>query len=94
MDRIRNWIIRNKIKVAPIVDKMRETRLRWFGHVKKRSVEAPVYRCEMIYLSECIRDRSQPKKSSNVVIRNDFKFLQLFDDIAQDMNLWRPKIEV
>ena len=36
MDRISNGVIRHLVKVAPIKDKMRETRLRWFGHVKRR----------------------------------------------------------
>ena len=30
LDRIRNEYIRQKIRVAPIDEKMRETRLRWF----------------------------------------------------------------
>ena len=47
MDRIRNEVIRDLVNVAPIEDKMRETRLRWFGHVK-RSVDAPVRSCERI----------------------------------------------
>ena len=47
MDRIRNGVIRDLVKVAPIEDKMRETRLRWFGHVK-RSMDAPVRICERI----------------------------------------------
>ncbi|VDP39796.1 unnamed protein product [Heligmosomoides polygyrus] len=33
MDRIRNDAIRQKFGVAPIADKMREARLRWYGHV-------------------------------------------------------------
>lgn len=34
MDRIRNQEFRDKLGVAPISEKMRERRLRWFGHVK------------------------------------------------------------
>ena len=52
IDRIRNGVIRDLVKEAPIEDKMRETRLRWFGHMKRRSVEAPVRRCEMISIPE------------------------------------------
>ena len=48
LDRIRNGVIRSLTEVAPIEEKMRELRLRWFGHVKRRSVVAPVWRCEMI----------------------------------------------
>ncbi|VDP61324.1 unnamed protein product [Heligmosomoides polygyrus] len=33
MDRIQNDVIRQKFGVAPIADKMREARLRWYGHV-------------------------------------------------------------
>ncbi|VDP22766.1 unnamed protein product [Heligmosomoides polygyrus] len=33
LDRIRNDVIRQKFGIAPIADKMRETRLRWYGHV-------------------------------------------------------------
>ena len=53
LDRIRNEVIREKAGVAPIEDKMRETSLRWFGQVKKRSVNAPVRKCGTINLSEC-----------------------------------------
>ena len=34
MDKISNGVIRGLVKVAPIEDKMKETRLRWFGHVE------------------------------------------------------------
>lgn len=32
-DRVRNEIVREKVRVVSVVDKMREGRLRWFGHV-------------------------------------------------------------
>ena len=42
LDRIRNEVFREKVGVAPIKEKLRETRLRWFWHVKIRGVNAPV----------------------------------------------------
>jgi len=63
LDRIRNGVIRDLVKVAPIGDKLRETRLQWFGHVKRRSVDAPVSRCERINIPEGRRGRGRPKKS-------------------------------
>ncbi|PIO64294.1 hypothetical protein TELCIR_14084 [Teladorsagia circumcincta] len=33
LDHIRNDVIRERFGVVPIVDKMREARLRWYGHV-------------------------------------------------------------
>ncbi|KAG5591403.1 hypothetical protein H5410_041917 [Solanum commersonii] len=45
-DRIRNEDIRNKVGVTSVVDKLREERLRWFGHVKRRCTDVSVRRCE------------------------------------------------
>jgi len=57
LDRIRNEVIREKVRVATIEEKLRETRLRWFGHVKRRGVNAPARRCEAINLTHCIIGR-------------------------------------
>ena len=48
LDKIRNEVIRAKIGVASIEDKMREVRLRWFGHLRRRPEDALVRRCETI----------------------------------------------
>ena len=34
LDKIRNEVIRTKIGVASIEDKLRKARLRWFGHLR------------------------------------------------------------
>ncbi|KAF3683290.1 Myosin-3 [Capsicum annuum] len=48
-DRVRNETIREKVGVASVEDKMREVRLRWFGHVMRKGTDAPVRRCERVY---------------------------------------------
>ena len=45
------------MRVALIEDKMRKTRLRWFGHVKRRSAIALVRRYETINLMHDRRGR-------------------------------------
>ena len=80
-------VIRERVGVAPLEDKLRETRLRWFGHVKRRSVSAPVRRCEAIHILDCRRGRGNPKMSWNVVIRSDMKSLRLTEDMTQDRNI-------
>jgi len=35
LDRLQNVVINEKVGVAPLEEKMRETRLRWVGHVKR-----------------------------------------------------------
>ena len=52
MDRIRNQEFRDKLGVAPIFRKMREYRLRWFGHVQRKTLAAPVTRVESIIVVE------------------------------------------
>ncbi|KAF3657099.1 putative BEL1-like homeodomain protein 6-like [Capsicum annuum] len=41
-DSVRNEVIREKVGVTSVEDKMREVRLRWFGHVMSRGSDAPV----------------------------------------------------
>jgi len=45
-DRITNDNIRGRFGVAHIVEKMIETRLRWFKHVEKRHVNCVVRRVD------------------------------------------------
>ena len=77
MDRVSNEVIRNLVKVAPIKDKLREIRLRWFGHVKRRSEDAPVRRCNNINIPRGKRGKGRSKKSLDEVIRKDLKVVGL-----------------
>lgn len=60
--RIRNKDIRDKVGVASMVDKTRKVRLRWFGHVKRKCVDAPVRRCERLAIVGMRRGKGRPKK--------------------------------
>jgi len=88
IDKIRNRVIRDLVRVAPIEDKIREIRLRWFGYVKMRSEDTPVRRCEMINIPDGKRERGRPNKSLDEVIREDLKVVGLTEDLAQDRKLW------
>ncbi|KAF0752588.1 Uncharacterized protein FWK35_00011041 [Aphis craccivora] len=60
-DRIRNEYIRGSIGVAPIVDKLRENRLRWLGHVlRRKKTEAFSVTKNMSFDGK--RRRGNPKK--------------------------------
>nr|XP_009802111.1 PREDICTED: uncharacterized protein LOC104247724 [Nicotiana sylvestris] len=94
LDRIRNEVIQNKVGVAPVEAKMREARLRWFRHVKRRRADAPVRRCERLALEGERRGRGRPKKSWGEVIRRDIALLNLTEDMTLDRRVWRLKIRV
>ncbi|KAF3630546.1 putative nogo-B receptor-like isoform X2 [Capsicum annuum] len=50
--RMRNEIIREKVGMASVEDKIREVRLRWFGHVMRSGSDAPVWRCETLAMED------------------------------------------
>ena len=60
-DRIRNTNIRDMIVVAPIEDKLREDRFRWFGHICRMPTDEVVRRSHMTIDSDNTRGRGRPK---------------------------------
>ncbi|KAM3308849.1 hypothetical protein P3S67_010593 [Capsicum chacoense] len=93
-DRVRNETIREKVGVASVEDKMGEVRLRWFGHVMRRGIEAPVRRCERLALDGFRWGRGRPKKYWREVIRRDMKQLRLIEDMTLDRKIWRTRIRM
>ena len=59
-DIIMNEYIREWVGVAPIEDKLRENRLRWFGHIQQRLTEAVVKRCDEVTVDGSVRGRDRP----------------------------------
>ncbi|XP_070050175.1 uncharacterized protein [Nicotiana tomentosiformis] len=94
LDKIRNEDIQKKVSVAPMDDKMREVMLRWFGHVRRRSIDAPVRRCGRLTLAGIMKGRGRPKKYWSEVIRQNMARLQISEDMALDRKVWRSSIRV
>ena len=93
-DKIRNEVIRGKIRVASIEDKMRKAKLRWLSHIRRRSMDTSVRRCENIDHLHHRRSRGRLKKSWRELIRHDLNTLGLVDDITQERRLWRSIIRI
>ncbi|KAM1980112.1 hypothetical protein FF1_037429 [Malus domestica] len=67
---------------------MRENRLWWFGHVKRRPSDAPVRRrYEKVVQSR--RGRGTPMKTLEETVRKD---LDLTEDVAQNRAQWNSRI--
>ncbi|XP_070050827.1 uncharacterized protein [Nicotiana tomentosiformis] len=93
-DKIKNKAIQDRVGVAFVEDKMRESRMRWFVHVKRRSIDALVRRCERLAMESLRRGRGRPNKYWGEVIRQDMALLQLTEDMTLDRRVWRSKIKV
>uniref|UniRef100_A0A183F2B7 Reverse transcriptase domain-containing protein n=1 Tax=Heligmosomoides polygyrus TaxID=6339 RepID=A0A183F2B7_HELPZ len=77
----RNDAIRQKFGVAPIVDKMREARLRWYGHVL-RGKEDSVRKIELEVSGK--RPRGRPKQRWSDTLHMDLKAADVHPDLALD----------
>nr|XP_016475021.1 PREDICTED: uncharacterized protein LOC107796733 [Nicotiana tabacum] len=93
-DRIRNEVIRDKVGVTSVEDKLWESRLRWFGHVKRRDIDASVRSCERLSMAGLRKGIGRPKKYWGEVIRQDMLLLQLTEDMTHDRKVWRLRIRV
>ncbi|CAO2829191.1 unnamed protein product [Amaranthus hypochondriacus] len=93
MDRIRNQEFRDKLGVASISGKLRESRLRWFGHVQRKTFDAPVRRVESIIV-EGKRSQGRPMRTWDEQIKIDMHELNLSKDLTRDMGSWRRLIHV
>ncbi|GJX62682.1 putative pre-mRNA-processing factor 6-like [Tanacetum coccineum] len=90
---IPNGAFRRNLQATTIVNKMREVRLRWFGHVKRRPQSAPVRRVETIAV-DGVRRRGRPKLRWEDTLKTDLKELMLSVDMTSDRNSWRTRIRV
>ncbi len=93
MDRWRNEDVRKKLGVAPITEKMRESRLRWYGHVERReddSILKIVTKMEV----EGKRARGRPKLRWKDTIEKDLKETGTGKALVIDRNTWKRCIHV
>ncbi|VDP50908.1 unnamed protein product [Heligmosomoides polygyrus] len=88
LDRIRNEAIRQKFGVAPIADKMRQARLRWYGHVL-RGKEDSVRKVGLNFEVSGKRPRGRLKQRWADMLHKDFKVAGVHPDLARDRERWR-----
>ncbi|GJU39989.1 hypothetical protein Tco_1192946 [Tanacetum coccineum] len=90
LDMIPNGVYRVKLEVETIINKIREGRLRWFGHVRRRPQSAPVRRVEALVV-DGMRRRGRPKLRWEDRVKLDMKELLLSEDMTSDRNEWRAR---
>ncbi|VDO61593.1 unnamed protein product [Heligmosomoides polygyrus] len=82
-DRVRNEDVRAVVKTDPIQLKMREQRLRWFGHILRRPEDHPT-RLALDFDAPGKRPRGAPRKRWKEVIKRDLAEVGATADDALD----------
>ncbi|GJX82358.1 hypothetical protein Tco_0331839 [Tanacetum coccineum] len=93
LDMIPNGVFRAKFEVESIIHMMREGRLRWFGHVKRRPQTASVRKVKA-FLVDGLRRRGRPKLRYRDRLKLDMKELHLSEDMTSDRIAWRSRISI
>ncbi|PIO64193.1 hypothetical protein TELCIR_14187 [Teladorsagia circumcincta] len=90
-DHIRNDVNRERSGVAPIVDKMREARLRWYGHVL-RAKDDSVRKISLRLDVSAKRPKGRPKQRWLDTMHTDLKSVNIHPDQAFNREKWRRYI--
>lgn len=91
LDKIRNEHIRQKVQVGSFAEKVRESRLRWFGHVLRREEEYVGKRILSMTLPGK-RKRGRPKRRYMDGINEDMRAVGLKEKDALNRAKWRGNI--
>ena len=90
-DKIRNEYIMGTVKVERLGMKMREGRLRWYGHVVRRDKEYVGRKIiEMELLGK--RKRGRPKRRFLEVVKEDLGEVGTKETDVEDRTVWRKMI--
>ncbi|CAG5013738.1 unnamed protein product [Parnassius apollo] len=86
-DKIRNDYIRGSFKVAMVYEKLRENRLRWYGHVMRRDDDHMTKR--VMNIEEGKKGRRRPPITWLQTIRNDLKSINISERTTYNRKMWR-----
>ncbi|XP_063629446.1 uncharacterized protein LOC134800816 [Cydia splendana] len=89
LDRIRNEYIRGTFKVIKFEDKLRENRLRWYGHVMRRDQDHMTR--AVMQIEEMKRGRGRPAATWKSTIEKDLKANNVDAGTTQNRLLWRTR---
>uniref|UniRef100_A0A914US57 Reverse transcriptase domain-containing protein n=1 Tax=Plectus sambesii TaxID=2011161 RepID=A0A914US57_9BILA len=93
LDHVPNTKIRKRTGVAPIADKMREQRLRWFGHVYRADDDA-VAKSGMQAIAPGRRPAGRPKLRYQDTLSRDMEAIGLRPSLAGNRQYWRSRTTI
>ena len=87
-DKIRNEYVRGAAKISKLEDKLRNARLRWYGHIKRREKDY-VGKRMMEMVVPGIRKRKRPKRRWMDFVREDMERVGARERDEVDRVKWR-----
>ena len=87
-DRKRSVDLYSLLGVQSVVDVVRHGRLRWFGHLERRSVDDWVSACRKMEVAET-RCKEKKRKTWKECVDDDTKVLGLHPEWAVFRDVWR-----
>ena len=89
LDKVRNTHIRGSFGVAPINEKITESRLRWYGHIMRRPEDNMMRRAMNIETNA--RRPGRPLTTWCSTIQKELRDADLRVEEAQDRSTWRRR---
>jgi hypothetical protein len=83
-DRVRNDDIRERLRVAPIEEKLVQHCLRWFRHMQRKSTEAPICNGVIRQTGNKKGDRGRPNLTWEESVKRDLKDWCITKELALD----------
>ena len=80
--------LRARVGIKPIVDVMRQRRLRWFGHIERREDNSWLKKVQILAV-DGHSGRGRPRKTWEHVIMEDLCVKGLRREVAQNRAEWR-----
>src|SRR5579863_5536190 len=90
-DKKRSQELLDSLNIVGVAERVRRGRLRWFGHVERKSAEDWVLKCRELVVVGA-RNRGRGKKSSMECVEDDMGRLHLRREEALDREVWRGGI--
>jgi hypothetical protein len=84
-DRVRNDDIHERLGVSPVEEKLVQHRLRWFGHMQRRPVEAPICNEVIRRTGNKKRERGRTSLTWEESVKRDLKDWCITKELVLDM---------
>ncbi|XP_071712978.1 uncharacterized protein [Rutidosis leptorrhynchoides] len=92
LDMLLNVVFRENLEVGSIINKLREERLRWVGHVMRCPITTLVSRVEALTVDGVRRGR--PKRRWEDCVKINMRELLLTEDMTSDSNVWSTRVRI